>query len=260
MQFLRGAEDLLAERGVTLLLKVVGDLDEAVATLRRWRETGRVVGVIVADLVPDDQRLSVLREIGLPAVILGPPLLAPGFATVSTDNASTMREAMDYLAAAGHRCVGRVTGPHAFMHTAVRDDAFAVAGIQLGVETRTAIGDYTAEGGARATEQLIAATPRPTAVIFDNDVMAIAGLDVIRRAGLSIPEQVAVLAWNDSVHCQLATPPLSALMFDLPGYGAQTARVLLDVLDGATDPSEEAEPPQLMERASTRTARKIAVG
>ena len=260
MQFLRGAEDVLAERGITLLLKVVGDLDEEVATLRRWRETGRVAGVIVADLVPDDQRLNALREIGLPAVVLGPPLLAPGFATVTTDNASTMREAMDYLTGAGHRCIGRVTGPHAFMHTAIRDDAFADAGIRLAIETRTAIGDYTAEGGARATEQLIAATPRPTAIIFDNDVMAIAGLDVIRRAGHSIPEDVAILAWNDSVHCQLATPPLSALLFDLPGYGAQTARVLLDVFDGATDLSEEAEPPQLMERASTLTVRERAIG
>src|SRR5690606_6956335 len=53
MQFLRGAEDVLAERGMTLLLKVVVDLDDEMATLRRWHETGQVAGVIVSDLAPE---------------------------------------------------------------------------------------------------------------------------------------------------------------------------------------------------------------
>lgn len=260
MQFLRGAEDVLAERGITLLLKVVGDLADEVATLRRWHDTDQVAGVIVVDLAAEDERLDVLRQLGMPAVVMASPLLAPDFATISTDNASTMREAMDFLAAAGHRRIGRVSGPRGFMHTVVRDDAFSEAGERLGIRTSVVEADYTAAGGAVATSELLLADPRPTALIYDNDVMALAGLDVVLKAELRVPEDIAILAWDDSVHCQLATPPLSALMHDLIDYGAQTARVLLDVLDGAPKASRVSESPHLIERASTQTVREAAIG
>ncbi|GHD51314.1 hypothetical protein GCM10008097_26080 [Mycetocola manganoxydans] len=260
MQFLRGAEDVLAERGMTLLLKVVVDLDDEMATLRRWHETGQVAGVIVSDLAPEDRRLELLRELGMPAVIMASPLLAPDFATMSTDNASTMREAMDFLAAAGHRRIGRIAGPRGLLHTIVRDDAFVDAGVRLGVDTRVVEADYTAEAGAAATTVLLGEEPSPTALIYDNDVMALAGLDVVHQAGLRVPEDVAIFAWDDSVHCQLASPPLSALMHDRVDYGAQTAHVLLDVLDGKPDASRVSESPHLIERESTRTVRLAASG
>ena len=254
MQFLRGAEDVLADSGRTLLLQVVADLDEEVATLRRWHDTGQVVGVIVADLASGgDERLELLRELGMPAVVMAQPLLAPGFATMSTDNARAMREAVEFLAAAGHHVIGRATGPKEFMHTLVRDDAFDAAGVRLGIETVSVTSDYTSIGGAEATSELLARSNRPTALIFDNDLMALAGLEVVQAAGLTVPDDVAILAWDDSVHCQLASPPLSALMHDLVAYGAETAQVLLDVLDGVPNPSRVAEQPQLVARASTRT-------
>lgn len=258
MQFLRGAEDVLAESGRTLLLKVVADLSEEVATLRRWHATGQVSGVIVADLASDDERLAVLRELDIPAVVLAQPVMAPGFATIATDNVRSMREAVDFLADAGHRTLGRVSGPREFMHTLVRDDAFAGAGSRLGIETFSLTSDYTGPGGAEATAELLQRTPRPTAIIFDNDVMALAGLDVVQDAGLLVPDDVAILAWDDSVHCQLASPPLSAFMHDLVAYGADTARVLLDVLDGVPEPSRVAEQPHLVARESTRVVRDMS--
>jgi DNA-binding LacI/PurR family transcriptional regulator len=106
MQFLPGAKDVLAERGRTLLLQLVADLREELATLRRWQDTGQVTGVIVSDLAANDARLDVLRELGMPAVVLVQPLLAPGFATISTDNARLMRDAVEYLAAGGHQTIG----------------------------------------------------------------------------------------------------------------------------------------------------------
>jgi DNA-binding LacI/PurR family transcriptional regulator len=252
MQFLRGAEDVLAERGRTLLLQVVAGVGDEVATLKRWHETGQVAGVILADLAADDERLGVLRELGMPAVVMAQPLLAPGFATISTDNARSMREAVEFLAAAGHRTIGRVTGPKEFMHTLVRDDAFDAAGARLGIETLSVTSDYTSAGGAEATAELLAQARRPTALLFDNDLMALSGLEVVHSLGLAVPDDVALLAWDDSVHCQLASPPLSALMHDLVAYGADTARVLLDVLDGEPQPSRVAEQPHLVARASTQ--------
>lgn len=259
MQVLRGAEDVLAERGMTLLLKVVADVAEEMATLRRWHESGQVAGVIVADLASGDPRLDLLRNLRIPAVVLAQPLMAPGLATISTDNARTMREAVEFLAAAGHRTIGRVTGPREFMHTLVRDDAFDAAGERLGIETVSVPSDYTSAGGAEATAELLRRPNRPTALLFDNDIMALAGLEVVQAADLRVPDDIAILAWDDSVHCQLASPPLSALMHDLVAYGADIARVLLDVLDGVDEPTRVAEHPHLVQRASTRTVRQGAI-
>ncbi|AWB85452.1 LacI family DNA-binding transcriptional regulator [Mycetocola zhujimingii] len=256
MQFLQGAEDVLAESGKTLLLAVVADLSDEVATLRRWHETGQVVGVILSDLASGgDERLELLREIEMPAVVLAQPMLAPGFATISTDNARSIREVVEFLAAGGHRSIGRVSGPKEFMHTLVRDEAFRSAGERLGIDTVSVWSDYTADGGAEATVELLERPDRPTAVIYDNDLMALAGLETVTSLGLSVPGDVAILAWDDSVHCQLASPPISALMHDLVAYGADTARVLLDVLNGVPEPSRVAEQPHLVARESTRVVR-----
>lgn len=256
MQVIKGVEDELATRGMTLLVQVVATPAEEIATHRRWQVDRHVVGVIVADLVPDDPRLDALRNGGLPSVVMAQPEFAPGFATISTDNKATMTGAVEYLVSKGHRSIGRISGPLSFLHSRLRSEAFTAAGAANGVETNIIEGDYTAERGAAATADLLERTEHPTAIIYDNDVMALSGLETIIGRGLRVPEDVAILAWDDSVHCQLAKPPLSAIAHDVVEYGRSIALVLLDVLDGVAHPSAKATPPHIVERASTMFERE----
>ena len=259
MQAIKGIEDELATRQMTLLVQVVGSPEEEIATHRRWQADRHVVGVIVADLTPDDPRLVALRDGGLPAVVMVKPEFAPGFATISTDNEATMADAVSYLVGKGHRSIGRVSGPPTFLHSRLRSEAFAAAGIAHGVETDNVEADYSAERGAAATADLLErGAAHPTAIIYDNDVMALSGLDTITGRGLRVPEDVAILAWDDSVHCELATPPLSAIAHDVVAYGRAIAHVLLDVLDGVADASATATPPRIVERGSTAFVRQPA--
>lgn len=252
MDVIRGLEDELAGHGMTLLVQVVRDLDEEVATHERWLRDDRVAGVVVADITPDDPRLRALRVSGLPAVVMARPEDAPGFATVAADNVATMAEAVDYLAAKGHQVIGRVTGPAQYTHTALRNTAFDDAGARAGIRTLRIESDFTAEGGTAATQELLHAGEAPTAVIYDNDVMALAGMHAISRGGLSVPDDIAVLAWDDSAHCQLFEPPITAFAHDLHAMGTAVADVLLRVLDGEADVSHVLARPRLIERESTR--------
>lgn len=251
VQFMRGVEDALAPRGLSLILQVVVDPAEEIATYRRWHETGQIAGIIVADLVDGDARVPVLRELGLPAVLLAREEIAEDFSTVSTAAPPAMIAVMEHLAKRGHHWVARVTGPQTFLHTRERDAPFREAGERLGIRTATVVSDYTADGGALATQQLIATDDRPTAIVYDNDVMALAGLATLRSGGLRVPEDVAVVAWDDSIQCQLASPPLTALVRDLVDYGAIAANSLFDVLDGRGVSHRRADQPELVERAST---------
>lgn len=258
MQVIKGMEDELATRQMNLLVKVVASPAEEIATHRRWQADRHVVGVIVADLVPDDPRLDALRDGGLPTVVMAQRAFAPGFATISTDNKATMIEAVEYLVGKGHRSIGRISGPQSFLHSRLRSEAFTAAGAAHDVETHIVEGDYTAERGAAATADLLELAEHPTAIIYDNDVMALSGLETVTGRGFRVPEDVAILAWDDSVHCQLATPPVSAIAHDVVAYGRAIALVLLDVLDGVPDASAEATPPRIVERASTMFVRESA--
>ena len=73
---------------------------------------------------------------------------------------------------------------------------------------------------ARATRRLLSAARRPTAIVFDNDVMAIAGLGVAQEMGLAVPADLSIVAWDDSTLCRLVHPSLTALRRDIPAYGA----------------------------------------
>jgi len=112
-------------------------------------------------------------------------------------------------------------------------------------------GDYTAESGATATQQLLGQPDAPTAIMYDNDVMALAGIEVARNRGIEVPDALSILAWDDSHLCRLATPPLSAMSHDVNAQGMLAARLLLDVLDGNQPVDTVIPKPVFLQRGST---------
>jgi DNA-binding LacI/PurR family transcriptional regulator len=171
---------------------------------------------------------------------------------VAGDEHAAVLEAVGYLAALGHRRVARVGGLPELLHTDVRTRAFGEACERFGLAAAETIStDYTGEDGARATRRLLSSPSRPTAILYDNDVMAIAGLAVAREMGLSVPADVSLVAWDDSVLCQLVHPALTAMSRDIPAYGAHAARHLLGVIGGGPVAAEDEEPAHLIPRGST---------
>ena len=251
MELVGGVEEALAPRGAAVLLLVVPDAAAELATYRRWAADRTVAAVVVVNLEHDDVRPAELAGLGLTAVLAGRHPDAASFHRVLTDDAGAITDAMELLASLGHRVVGRVTGPARLVHTAGRSAAMTAAGRRHGIEIRLAEADYSAAGGVRGLWALLAGEPPPTAIIFDNDVMAVAAEQELTRAAVPVPQQVSLLACSDSPLCELAVPPLSAYSIDVHEYGVTLGQAVLAAVAGEP-PREYVGPPhRLHPRQST---------
>jgi DNA-binding LacI/PurR family transcriptional regulator len=254
MELISGMQSELARVPISLLFTVAENQDDEIALYRAWWAQRRVDGIFLVDIRRTDHRWEVLAELGMPAVVLGNPSDTRDFAAVWNDDAAAMRTALEYLAELGHRRVARVTGLTSLRHTEIRNAAFRSTGHRLGITTMTRAADYTGEQGAAVTRELIASEDPPTAIVYDNDVMAIAGMTAAQQAGLSVPGRLSIVAWDDSPLCELVHPAVTALHRDVPAYGAHAARQLIAAAQGRPVAGEHEAPTQLTLRGSTGPA------
>ncbi|MGP9504042.1 LacI family DNA-binding transcriptional regulator [Specibacter sp. AOP5-B1-6] len=265
--FVRGVESRLAEAGRSLLVMLQADPEKELHTYRRWAARGRIAGVLLMNLRLGDERVPLLQELGLPAVVIGDPKISPAHPTAFTDDASAMADAMRYLMGLGHRRIARIAGPAELLHTAQRTEVYAAMLAEAGVGGVSGLqrnGGYGHDSGRTLTAELFAADAvapadaavpvvpadeRPTAIIYDDAVMAVGGLETLRALGIAVPGQVSVLAWDDSLQCQLAG--VSALSHDVAAYGELAAELLIGHLAGEPVTSRAALAPALVVRGST---------
>ncbi|MFI9010109.1 LacI family DNA-binding transcriptional regulator [Actinosynnema sp. NPDC053489] len=251
MEFIAGIEERLAEGDRSVLLHIVGTQDAEIAAYRRWAAGGVVDAVVVVNRTVDDHRPAVLREIGLPALYVGEPdeLAVPA---VRTDDATPVREALDYLLELGHRRIARVSGPDALLHTRARTAALVEGCAEAGIEPVVVEGDYSEESGAKLTTALLTAPEPPTAIIYDNDVMAVAGLNVAKELGVAVPDRLSLVAWDDSSLCRLASPALTTMSVDVHQFGVTVAESVLELIEGVEVAERWSPKPALIPRESTR--------
>ncbi|MGI5160657.1 LacI family DNA-binding transcriptional regulator [Microbispora sp. CA-102843] len=252
MRFIAGLERELSGRRTALLLQVVEDHRAAIDAMRLCWAERRVDGMVITDLWTEDARIPVLKELQIPAVLVGRPRPDTEIPAVWTDDAAAVVSAVDYLVALGHRRIARVAGLSALEHTQVRIAAFrrAVLGHGLG-EPQVIETDYTWEEGMRATRTLLSRRDRPTAIMFDNDVMATAALNVAQEMGVAVPDELSIVAGDDSQLCVMVRPALTALSWDIQAYGVQTARVLADTIDDRSPGPRQVSTASLVVRSST---------
>jgi DNA-binding LacI/PurR family transcriptional regulator len=251
MEFIAGAELELATQSVALTIQLVRDVEEEIAVYRRWWGEHRVDGVLVLDLRVDDPRVEELVRLGLPAVIVGGPLRNQEIPAIWHDEGKVVTEAVQYLAAIGHSRIAHVTGVGEFVHTTQRTTAFEQAVRTLGLEGQIVETDYSAESCARATRRLLSSPRRPTAIVFDSDLLAVTGLGVAQQMGLTVPDDVSIVGWDDSLISQVVHPPLTAITRDIEAYGSAATRHLLAAIAGERVGDLETERGELTTRGST---------
>jgi DNA-binding LacI/PurR family transcriptional regulator len=256
MEFVSGVQSVLTEHSSSLLLRLVRNMDEEVGVQEAWWRGRQIGGSILVDFRSDDPRAAMTERLGMPVVAVGHPSLTGGLTSVWTDDATAVTEAVRYLAALGHRRIARVGGAADLGHTAIRTAAFDEAAGTLALAGAWQVAtDFSGDAGARATRSLLTAAPadRPTAIVYDNDIMAVAGLSVAAEMGLRVPEDVSLLAWDDSQLCRLTHPTLSAMSHDVHGFGAEVARTLFSVITGGAEAagSHPVPTPVLTPRGST---------
>jgi DNA-binding LacI/PurR family transcriptional regulator len=250
-EIIAGMEGILGEQGYSVLLQVVPDVDAELETYERWAGLGTVAGVLLSDLMDHDVRADRLAALRMAAVVLGEPPSSEPVTSVRVDNYGAMRDAVHALTSLGHRRIGRVSGPLRLMHSRARARAFDSALREAGAEGATVEGDYSEASGAHATRALLADEVAPTAIVYDNDMMAVGGLSVAHDLGIAVPDRLSLLAWDDSTFCRLAAPPLSAMSHDVHGLGELAGVALLALIQGRVAPSREAPLPHFIPRGTT---------
>ncbi|MFI1022415.1 LacI family DNA-binding transcriptional regulator [Streptomyces olivaceus] len=254
LQLVSGIQEVLARRHLGLLFQVARDVDDECAVYRRWWAEHRVDGVLVVDPRTDDPRQDLLDELGLPAVVIGgaPDERHPGLSTVWADDAGAMASLVDALHALGHRRIVHIAGLPGFAHTERRIRALRAEAERRGLtEVQSVTTDYSDAEGAAVTRRVLRATAPATALVYDNDVMAVAGVAVAAELGFSVPADVSVVAWEDSALCRMVKPWLSALSRDSVEFGRTAATELTALLDGGPAHTVRVPVPRLIERDST---------
>jgi DNA-binding LacI/PurR family transcriptional regulator len=232
-RFLSGVEQVLADRGSSLLLRVIGEHPDAeTKTYERWWGERRVDGVILVDERFHDVRVPAVERLGLPAVLCGGPIKGSTLPCLWTDHAADASCVVEHLVGLGHRRIAHMSGPARFVHERARRRGVRRAGRVLGATVETLEAEYTGPQAAEMTGRLLDRPSPPTAIVYASDVMALAGLGVAAARGVRVPDQLSVVSWDDSYLTTLVHPAVTALRRDTPAYGALAASVLLDLVDG----------------------------
>jgi DNA-binding LacI/PurR family transcriptional regulator len=259
--FIAGVETVLSGLGQALVLQVVPDQERELAGYRRLAASGRVDGVFLTDLRVDDPRHVLLAELGLPSVCICPEARTSDPTCIAVDDRPGITAAVCHLVDLGHRRIAHVAGPDEFVHGVSRREAWGAALEAAGLPEGPCIrSDFSAQGGAEATKLLLDQPDPPTAIVYANDLMAIAGMAAVNARGLDVPHHLSITGFDDievSAHLQ---PSLTTVRTDAYAWGRAAADCLMAVLEGREAPNVVLPPPSLVIRASTappRTERSL---
>ncbi|MDT0347607.1 LacI family DNA-binding transcriptional regulator [Streptomyces litchfieldiae] len=263
-----GIESELAPADYGLLLHIVGEEPGAEErAYRRLAEERRVDGVILTESRIGDGRFELLRSLRLPAVLVGAPWQPDPVVSVQAGGQDAgIRAAVDHLVTLGHRRIAYVSGPEDRVHTVFRRRVFETALAERGLRPgRVLVSEFTAQSAVAAVRELLADAPdrRPTAVLFANDTMAVAGMNAARRLGFEVPRDLSVIGYDDLPLGELVYPQLTTVHQDLIQLGRAAVAAMFRQLDADRDeesptpvPDPEVNPPELVIRESTGPARE----
>jgi LacI family transcriptional regulator, galactose operon repressor len=205
--------------------------------------TQRVDGVVLAPQGIGSGSLEALIESAMPAVFVDRTVEGFDVPSVTTDSRIGLDQAVAHLA-----------GPQAISTGRDRHEAFLDALPRHGLTVDPALvtfGDFQEESGIKAAEQLLSVTPRPTALLAADNLIALGALAAIRRHGLRIGTDIEVVAFDDIEWLAHFDPPISVIAQDAHEVGRRAVELLLRVIDG-DKPESIALPTTFVDRSTLR--------
>lgn len=249
--FIAGVETVLAERGHVLVLTVVPDRDAEARAYERLSAEKRVDGFLLTDLLAGDERIGMVKRFRALAVSLGAPVGGSAFPVISRDYDDGIDALVEHLLHLGHRRIAHVSGDERMLHARARRERFVRAVRAAGVDPVIVPTDFSPEQGAAATTALLDAPTPPTAIVYGNDPMAIAGMGVAHERGLRLPHDLSITGLDGSQIGEYVYPSLTTLDNDPAGWGIAAATALLRLVEDGESVDVALPPARLMVRTST---------
>ncbi|MBD8057541.1 LacI family DNA-binding transcriptional regulator [Cellulomonas sp. JH27-2] len=236
-----------SELDLTLLL---ASSAQGKARLERLLTSRRSDGVMLMALRRDDPLAEVAASTDLPVVIGGRPLDGQARWYVDVDNRGGARQAAEHLLASGRTRLATIVGPDDLQASVARHQGFTDALVTAGLPTdRVQRADFSAEGGARAMARLLADFPDVDGVFAASDNMAAGALRALRAAGRRVPQDVAVVGFDDLEIARHTEPELTTVRQPIRGLGQEMAAMLVRLIDGDS-PTPVVLPTELVVRGS----------
>jgi DNA-binding LacI/PurR family transcriptional regulator len=220
----------------------------------------RGVAVMTSEFGPDLAEQLTARHVAVVFLDLG--AVRRFVANIRVDYARGIHEAIDHLFGLGHRSIGFIAGPQTLGSAVTRREAFTLALREHGLPTdRTVEGNHKVDGGAAAAKALLASPPLPTAILCSNDLTAIGATRELMGAGVSIPEEVSVVGFDDIDFARFTHPPLTTVSLS----GSEIGKLAFQALSGilrlkSNRGAEYVVNTHLVVRQSTAPVRKCKAG
>jgi DNA-binding LacI/PurR family transcriptional regulator len=239
------AELEAAGKQLVLIMSASG---ESHARVERYAAGGHVDGVMLFSIHGEDPLPATLVRLGIPVVCNGRPLGETPLPYVDAENEGGAAEAVRYLRSRGRTRIATIAGPQDMVAGVDRLNGYLSA--LEGAQPLIAYGEFTRASGSAAMGELLATAPDLDAVFAASDLMADGALRMLRQAGRQVPDDVAVIGFDDNVVAAFADPPLTTVRQPIQDLGRGLARQLLRILDGEDVEDAYMLPTQLVIRES----------
>ena len=227
-EVIRGIDLAARQHGYHLLLSGShSDRDEMRAVVQAVR--GLVDGLIV--MSPDLEPSTLLADLpsGIDVVMLNSRV--DGRTSITVDNAGGARDVVRHLHRLGHKHIAFIGGPPHNADAEQRRRGFRTETRAAGIEANELPGFFTETSGHEAGQQILALRPRPTAVFAANDSMAIGAFSAFREEGLHVPEDIALVGFDDIPIARFLTPPLTTVRVEIAELGRRAVNHVVGALE-----------------------------
>ena len=217
--------------------------------------TRRVDGLILVEPQTQDERMPRLLQEGFPFVLIGRYEPTDAVYSVDNDNVGAGRMATEHLIRKGHERIAHISGPRGIFVCEDRHTGYRCALEEAGLDYSADLvvwGDFSEEHGYRAMHRLLSLLTPPTAVVAVDDLVAVGALRAAKERGVCIPQQLAIVGFNDSPFCQYVEPPLSSVAVDIRALAQMATDVLVKLIEEREVPQRRyIVPCRLVERQTT---------
>jgi DNA-binding LacI/PurR family transcriptional regulator len=231
LEIMGGISNGLAKQGYDMLVIHVDPQDTKWA--HQYFDTGRVDGFILMTSSRKQWHMKALTEIGAPFIIWGVPEPNHKYCSVTGDNFNGGKRATEHLISLGRRKIGFIGGPDYEMEVQHRLNGYKSALQEAGQTVESELieyGDFSNTSGAEAMKRLFKKSPELDAVFVNSDLMAIAAMDEIRKHAKRVPEDIAVVGYDDLSIAEHSHPPLTTIRQNVPLVGKLLAQNLIQYL------------------------------
>jgi LacI family transcriptional regulator len=234
----QGVAQACNEFDYTLGLFLVGSKEDEEKIFPRVSRKSMLDGILIQSGQIGDLLIDRLVNSNLPVVVIGRPFHSENVSYIDVDNITSAFNAVIHLIRLGYQHIGTITGMTGSAEAADRLEGYQKALIKRGRNVDPnliAEGDFTEAGGYYAMQQLLPA--KPDAVFAASDLMAIGAMRATREAGLTIPEDVAFVGFDDVSVATYADPQLTTIRQPIVRFGINAVEILIDLIENGTEPA-----------------------